>query len=138
MDNYIRLFNRDADFIRSLRATGIFTIVVVPGKLILSLGLFCGGLLSWLRRVRSLSADYRPQLICGVAGANGIDPNETLLALPTQGGIFLFLVLDLIPCLTQQVKQLGKCLWLLRQYLVDDLGDDLTMGGLAFSPSHLL
>ena len=37
LDNYIRLFTRDADFIRSLRATGVFTIVVVPGKLILSL-----------------------------------------------------------------------------------------------------
>lgn len=37
LDNYIRLFTRDADFINSLRATGIFTIVVVPGKLMLSL-----------------------------------------------------------------------------------------------------
>ena len=37
MNNYIRLFTRDTDFIRSLSATGIFTIVVVPGKLILSL-----------------------------------------------------------------------------------------------------
>lgn len=37
LENYIRLFNRDADFMKSLRATGIFTIVVVPGKLILSL-----------------------------------------------------------------------------------------------------
>ena len=37
VSNYVRLFTRDADFIRSLRATGIFTIVVVPGKLILSL-----------------------------------------------------------------------------------------------------
>lgn len=37
LDNYIRLFTRDADFMKSLRATGIFTIAVVPGKLALSL-----------------------------------------------------------------------------------------------------
>ncbi len=35
--NYVRLFTRDADFIKSLRATCIFTLAVVPGKLILSL-----------------------------------------------------------------------------------------------------
>lgn len=37
LDNYVRLFTRDADFVRSLKATGIFTLAVVPGKLILSL-----------------------------------------------------------------------------------------------------
>lgn len=37
LNNYIRLFTTDADFMRSLKATGIFTLVVVPGKLILSL-----------------------------------------------------------------------------------------------------
>lgn len=37
LENYIRLFTRDADFMKSLRATGIFTLAVVPGKLILSL-----------------------------------------------------------------------------------------------------
>ena len=37
IDNYTRLFTRDEDFIKSLRATAIFTVVVVPGKLILSL-----------------------------------------------------------------------------------------------------
>ena len=37
LSNYQRLFTRDQDFIRSLRATGVFTLVVVPGKLILSL-----------------------------------------------------------------------------------------------------
>ncbi len=37
LDNYVRLFTRDADFVKSLKATGIFTLAVVPGKLILSL-----------------------------------------------------------------------------------------------------
>lgn len=37
LDNYINLFTRDADFVKSLKATGIFTLAVVPGKLILSL-----------------------------------------------------------------------------------------------------
>ena len=37
LDNYVRLFTRDSDFGKSLRATGIFTLAVVPGKLILSL-----------------------------------------------------------------------------------------------------
>lgn len=36
-DNYVRLFTRDMDFGKSLRATAIFTLAVVPGKLILSL-----------------------------------------------------------------------------------------------------
>lgn len=37
LDNYIRLFTRDADFMKSLKATGIFTLAIVPGKLTLSL-----------------------------------------------------------------------------------------------------
>lgn len=37
IDNYVRLFTRDADFVKSLKATAIFTLAVVPGKLSLSL-----------------------------------------------------------------------------------------------------
>lgn len=37
IDNYVRLFTRDTDFVKSLKATAIFTLAVVPGKLSLSL-----------------------------------------------------------------------------------------------------
>lgn len=65
LGNYIRLFTKDADFSKSLRATAIFTLAVVPGKLILSLAvaMFLNRDLKGINLVRTVY--YIPSLFGG-------------------------------------------------------------------------